>query len=102
MRLSTCLRSGAVPRQWSPLAPFCARRAAFFWRRSALCVWRCLAWIFLRRESDIFGMGVILGSRHRSKMDRDDRGGKQEAFSLGGARLRFGRVVEFAQMAEEL
>ena len=55
------LRSGAVPRQWSPLAPFCARRAAFFWRRSEFCVWRCLDWIFLRRESDILGMGVILG-----------------------------------------
>ena len=75
------LRSGAVPRQWSPLAPFCARRAAFFWRRSEFCVWRGLAWIFLRRESDILGMGVIPGSRHRSKMDRDDRDGKQEALS---------------------
>src|SRR5262245_21462056 len=37
---------------------FCARRAAFFSRRRAARARRCLAWIFLRRESVIFGMGV--------------------------------------------
>ena len=38
-------------------ALLCARRAAFFSRRRAARAWRCLAWIFLRRESVILGMG---------------------------------------------
>ena len=39
-------------------APFCARRAAFFSRRRVARARRCLAWIFLRRESVILGMGL--------------------------------------------
>src|SRR5262249_53484010 len=39
-------------------APFCARRAAFFARRRVARARRCLAWIFLRRESVILGVGL--------------------------------------------
>jgi hypothetical protein len=38
----------------------CARRAAFFSRLRAARSLRCFAWIFLRRESVILGIGIIL------------------------------------------
>src|SRR5262249_58176942 len=39
-------------------ALLCPRRASFFSRRRAARACRCLAWIFLRRESVILGMGL--------------------------------------------
>jgi len=51
-------------------ALLCARLAAFFSRLSAARARRCLAWIFLRRESVILGMGSYAPSSYQYESAR--------------------------------
>lgn len=66
-------------------ARLCARLAAFFSRRSAARARRCLAWIFFRRESVIFGMGF-----HPPFMCPRCMGTRDTVRSSGAARTRQG------------
>ena len=60
-----------------PHAFFCSRFAAFFSRRRMLSARRCLAWIFLRRESDILGMKDCPPLSAYRRVHAEDRGSKR-------------------------